>query len=68
MKTLYALREEYGGELCRRCINEVRGVRIERTDCWYADTPYPTRCARCGELRNIVTALRLSGRLKLWRK
>ncbi|MBR6400701.1 MAG: hypothetical protein IKS17_05705 [Firmicutes bacterium] len=52
------------GFICRNCINRLYGARLERTDCIY-DEPYPRKCARCGEMRNIVTGLTLGGKIKL---
>lgn len=62
--TIAAIRQRYGVHICRRCINEEYGVRLTSQDCVY-DCHYPRKCPRCGEMRNIVTGFRFSGRAKL---
>lgn len=61
LSKIYAL---FGGGICRRCLNRVCHVNLERTDCVYGN-PYPMCCPRCGEMHNIVTDLRFTGRIKL---
>ena len=53
-----------GGDLCRRCINRKYHTNLKRTDCLYG-IGYPCVCGSCGEVRNIVTGLRLRGKIKL---
>lgn len=53
-----------GKTICRRCINREYGVELKPEDCVY-DIPFPARCRNCGEMRNIVTGLRLRGKMKL---
>lgn len=54
-------------QLCRQCINVRTGARLRRRDCKYWH--YPTPCAGCGQVRNIVTGVTLTGRWKLfWSK
>ena len=64
MTTLDSIMRKAGGPVCRRCICRQYDVDLKREDCVYA-YPFPQTCAVCGEYRNIVTGLRLSGRLKL---
>ena len=64
MASFYRIRSRFGGEICRRCINAAYRAHLTPQDCRYG-YPYPSRCFRCGEVHNIVTGLRLSGRLKL---
>lgn len=62
--TLKQLHDHYGSDLCRGCINSLCHAELERNDCLYGNI-YPERCDHCGEMRNIVKGLRLSGKLKL---
>lgn len=55
-------KREYRGKICRCCINETYHTCLFSTDCMYGI--YPAKCARCGEVKNIVIGLRLSGYLK----
>jgi len=59
-----AIREKYGRNICRNCINRLCRAKLNSEDCTY-DAPYPQLCPCCGEMRHIVSGLRLSGRLKL---
>lgn len=61
------IEEQYGRDICRRCINRLFHVHLKPTDCLYG-LPFPQRCRACGEMRNIVTGLRLSGKMKLFGK
>jgi len=67
MSALQSIRKEFGRDVCRRCLNQLCQAQLEGTDCVYGD-PYPRRCPCCGEMRHIVSGLRLSGRLKLFGK
>ena len=53
-----------GKTVCRRCINREFGVDLNPEDCTY-ENPFPELCSNCGEIRNIVTGLRLRGKIKL---
>ena len=48
---------------CRECLNKRFHIRLRRRDCgyWY----YLSRCAYCGEIRNIVVRLNFFGKTKL---
>lgn len=63
MVTIKKIRRLYGGKICRSCINKTYNTHLLNTDCIYGIL-YPSKCAKCGEMKNIVTALRLSGYLK----
>ena len=65
MATLKSIRRRFGDNICRHCINDIYGTAIPRSDCVYG---YKADCPHCGEYQNIVVKLRLSARLKLWRK
>lgn len=62
MVTMKKIRKLYGGKVCRLCINETYNIHLLNTDCIYG--MYPAKCAKCGEMKNIVTDFRLSGYLK----
>lgn len=64
MVTIHKIQTRFGGNICRSCLNETYRANLERADCQY-DYPFPTRCACCKEMKNIVTDLRLSGKRKL---
>lgn len=54
------------GHMCRSCINKVFGIqknKLIRDDCEY--NPYMGRCINCNDMRNIVSGLKLSGKVKL---
>ena len=63
MITKRIIKRAFGGNICRRCINQLAGARLERKDCIYDS--YPSECPSCGVPQNIVTGFRLSGRIKL---
>ena len=51
---------DYGGSVCRACMNDLTGVHLKRQNCLYA--PYPGLCPRCKEdNKNLVAKLKLSG-------
>lgn len=51
-------------KLCRRCINEKYGLKLQRQDCTY--WIYPVECPACTQLSSIVTGLTPSGRRRLF--
>ena len=63
MVTINQIRKRYGGNICRQCINQAYKTNLLHTDCKYG-LMYPSKCAKCGEMKNIVTGLRLSEYLK----
>lgn len=63
MITFGKLKKLYGGNVCRQCINKTYKVHLLHTDCVYG-LMYPAKCSSCGEMKNIVTGLRISGVLK----
>lgn len=51
---------DYGGPICRACMNELTGVHLKRKNCLYAS--YPGLCPRCRvDNKNLVVKLKLSG-------
>ena len=63
MANIETVKAAYGEYICRRCINRELGTHLKTNDCLYGI--YPSKCACCGNRRNIVVGFRLSGRLKL---
>lgn len=56
---------EYGGNLCRRCLNRRYEVHLAHRDCREA----PNReCPCCRKVGSVVVGLTLSGRFKLLTK
>ena len=49
------LKEEAFHSMCRQCINEQYGLRLETKDCYYL--PYQELCSRCGNIKNIVAGI-----------
>ena len=64
MTTAKKLFHDAGGSICRRCINRKYNLNLKRTDCLYG-LAYPGVCTSCGAVQNIVTSLRLRGKIKL---
>ncbi len=60
---LERIRERYGANICRRCINDLTGAGLETKDCVYEDAI--RQCPRCGDARHIVAELRFRGRRKM---
>lgn len=65
MVKMQEIRARFGANVCRGCINSVYGTNLLRADCLY-EGPYPHVCIRCGEVKNIVADVRLSGKWKLF--
>lgn len=59
-----AVFQNAGGNVCRRCINRKYHANLKKRDCVYG-IGYPGVCGGCGTVQNIVTGLRLSGKIKL---
>ena len=66
MANMESIHETLGPNVCRRCIRKCYRVNLLPEDCIYAH--FPGECSCCGEPHNLVIGLRLSGRIKLWRK
>lgn len=64
MVTIRKINKKYGGNICRRCINETYKIHLNHSDCLYGD-PYPAQCPRCKDMRNIVSGFQFSGFIKL---
>ena len=56
--------EQYGGGICRRCLNRSFNVRLLPRDFTY-DSPEARPCPCCGNIHHIVDGFRLTGKLKL---
>ena len=63
MVTMNTIHQVLGSTVCRRCICKRFKVNLEPSDCEYG--MYPSPCSSCGNVHNIVIALRTSGKLKL---
>ena len=61
------IRSVFPGPVCRRCINDYFQVDLKSKDCKY-ELPYVAECSCCGYARNIVTGLKLSGKIKMMNK
>lgn len=65
MLTITRVRKEYHGDLCRRCLNEVYGVRLIPANCRYYRGL--DECPRCGMVHHIVRGFTATGLLKtMW--
>ncbi len=60
---LERIRERYGANICRRCINELTGAALTPRDCIYEDAI--DQCPRCGDAHHIVAGFRFFGRRKM---
>ena len=54
---------DYGGPLCRRCMNRRYGVHLAHRDC--IQSPSPRECPCCRKVESAVVGLKLSGRIKM---
>lgn len=61
MLTPERIRKQYGDYLCRRCINRLYGLNLEKEDCRYG---YYYKCRQCQQERHIVVGFTASGKLK----
>ena len=52
---------EYGGYLCRRCMDHCYHVHLAHRDV----KEIPGTCHRCGKTRKLVIDLKIDGRLKM---
>ncbi|MBQ6595377.1 MAG: hypothetical protein IJH78_06975 [Clostridia bacterium] len=66
MANMQMIHEALGPNVCRRCIRKRCRVDLLPRDCVYAH--FPADCSCCGKPHNIVIALKLSGRIKLFGK
>lgn len=55
--------KEYGGGICRQCLNQKYHMKLVPEDCRYF--PYQYVCPCCGELRNIVVGFRWGVRMRM---
>ncbi len=63
MINIKKIRKQFGGNVCRQCINKEYGIHLLHTDCQYG-MMYPGKCPCCGDMKNIVTGIKLSGFFK----
>ena len=64
MLTLKPVIKDYGGYLCRRCMDRRYGVHLACRDC--IQTPDPRECPCCRNYTNLVMGLKLTGKTKWW--
>ena len=64
MTSIKQIHDQYGYNICRRCINREYRVNLTPEDCIYL-SPYPKRCSVCNEMNNIVGGFSISGKLKM---
>lgn len=56
------IKKEYGGLVCRACLNAEHGAKLTPKDCIYYSKR--KKCARCRVVKHVVQKLRFSGTLK----
>ena len=64
MGNISTIYQRFHGDICRRCINETYRVNLTPNDCFYG-APFPQLCPNCNTMQNLVSALRLTGKIKL---
>lgn len=63
MISMHQIYRDYGGPICRSCMNTMTKVHIQRKNCWYV--PYQGICPRCKQdNKNLVAKLKFSGKMK----
>ena len=62
MITISRIKKDFGGPICRHCISDRYGVKLERKNCRYEK--HSDVCPSCGEIRHIVKRLTPAGYLK----
>ena len=67
MASIQTVYDEFGGFVCRRCINKRYKVKLVPRDCAY-DGPYVQQCPNCKEEHHIVNGFSLTGKIKLMLK
>ena len=63
MLTLKPVIKDYGGYLCRKCMDRRYGVHLACRDC--IQTPDPRECPCCRNYTNLVMGLKLTGKIKM---
>ena len=56
------IRYDYGGYICRSCLNREYGVHLIPRDCQYQ---LDHRCAQCKGFKNLVVGFKSAGHLKM---
>ena len=64
MLTTKPIVKKYGGNICRRCINEAYKTSLRHKDCNYGRSGV---CPRCRAIRHIVSGFTFSGMKKMFR-
>ena len=59
----YGMIKKELGSLCRDCLNRKYGIGLVPEDCRYF--AYPTGCASCGKVKNIVVGIDFSKRMQI---
>ncbi len=62
MASIKIIKEQFGDNICRKCINSFYDVKLEPKDCVYG---YTYICPRCKEARNIVVGFKAGGKMKM---
>ena len=62
MITISRIKKDFGGPICRSCINNRYSVKLSRKHCRYEK--HSDVCPSCGERKHIVKRLSLLGYLK----
>ena len=62
MLTTRRIKNKFGDNICRRCINRKYKVNLEPVDCRYG---YHYMCPCCKKVHNIVVGFSRSGRVKM---
>ena len=63
MKNMARIHKDLGTNVCRNCINKKYKAKLLPENCEYFY--YPVECSSCGQAANVVTELRLTGKLKM---
>ena len=63
MKNMARIHRDLGSNVCRNCINNKYKATLKPENCEYYY--YPAECSSCGQKANVVTELRLVGKLKM---
>ena len=66
MLTTRRFKKQFGGNVCRHCVNDLMGVHLIPKECKYV--PGRSTCPRCLKNAHIVKGFKLKGKWKLRRK
>lgn len=62
MLSIAKIKDKYGDNICRRCINRKYRANLQPRDCQYG---YTYVCPVCHKMHNIVVGFNMSGHGKL---